>query len=68
MYNAAFGVTCESRFERSDRKDDDDEGTVAPGTMVSFWIEARSPRWEVDVMRDPSADLSSWEAIGPGVS
>lgn len=44
MYSAAFGVMCVSRFERSDKKDDDDEGTAAPGTMVSFWIVAMRPR------------------------
>lgn len=59
MYSAALGVMCVSRADRSERKDDDDEGMLAPGTMVSFWIVARRPRWEVEVMRFPRADLSS---------
>jgi hypothetical protein len=40
------------------------EDMVPLGTMVSFWIVARMPRWEVEVMRVPRADLSSWEACG----
>ena len=63
MYSAALGVMCESRLERSEKKEDEVEGIVAPGTMVSFWIVAMRPRWEVEVMRDPRADLSSWEAV-----
>jgi hypothetical protein len=57
------GVMCDSRFERSERKEEDVEVTVAPGTMVSLSMVARRPRWEVEVMRDPRADLSSWEAL-----
>ena len=34
------------------------------GMMVSFWIVARIPRCELEVMRLPTADLSSWEAMG----
>jgi hypothetical protein len=63
MYRAALGVMWDSRFERSERNEDDVEDTVAPGTMVSLSIVARRPRWEVEVMSDPRADLSSWEAL-----
>ena len=42
---------------------DDDEDIVPLGTMVSFWIVAMIPRCDVDVMRLPRADLSSWEAM-----
>jgi len=59
MYNAAFGATCDSRFARSDRNEDEVEDIVAPGMMVSLSIVARRPRCEVDVINDPSADLSS---------
>ena len=55
---------CVSRADRSERKDGEDEGMLAPGMMASFWIVARRPRWEVEVMRFPRADLSSWEAFG----
>jgi hypothetical protein len=56
-------VTCDSRLERSALNEDEVEGMVALGTMVSFCMVATSPRWEVDVIRLPSADLSSWEAV-----
>jgi hypothetical protein len=62
MYSAALGVMCDSRFERSERKEDELEVIEAPGMIVSFWMVARSPRCEVEVMRLPRADLSSWEA------
>jgi hypothetical protein len=62
MYSAALGVMCDSRLERSERKDDELDGIEAPGMMVSFWMVASSPRCEVEVMRLPRADLSSWEA------
>jgi hypothetical protein len=52
------------RLERSARKVEEDEDTVPLGTMVSFWIVARIPRCELEVMRLPRADLSSWEAMG----
>jgi hypothetical protein len=66
MYSAALGVTWEERLERSDRKEEEEEveGMEAPGMMVSFWMVARRPRWVVEVMRLPRADLSSWEAVG----
>jgi hypothetical protein len=47
MYSVALGWMCEERLERSER------------TIVSFWIVARRPRWEVEVMRLPRAVLSS---------
>ena len=52
------------RLERSARKVDADEDMVSLGMMVSFWIVARIPRCELEVMRLPTADLSSWEAMG----
>lgn len=64
MYSAALGVMCEERAERSPRKEDEAEGMESPGTMVSFWMVARRPRWEVEVMRLPRAVLSSCEAVG----
>jgi hypothetical protein len=54
---------CDSRLERSLRKEEDVEVIEAPGMMVSFWIVAKRPRCEVELMRFPRADLSSWEAI-----
>jgi hypothetical protein len=51
------------RFARSALKVEDDDVIVPLGTMVSFWIVARIPRWDVEVMRLPRADLSSWEAM-----
>ena len=39
------------------------EDMVPLGTIVSFWMVARIPRCEVEVMRVPRADLSSWEAV-----
>lgn len=56
-------MICDSRLERSERKEDDDEDIEPPGTMVSFSMVAKRPRWEGDVMRLPRADLSSWEAM-----
>jgi hypothetical protein len=55
---------CGWRLARSALKVDDEEEMVPLGTMVSFWIVARIPRWSVEVMRVPSAALSSWEAMG----
>jgi hypothetical protein len=57
---------CCWRLERSALKVDDDEETVPLGTMVSFWIVAKIPRWLDEVMRVPRAALSSWEAMGRG--
>jgi hypothetical protein len=51
------------RFARSALKVEEDDGIVPLGTIVSFWIVARIPRWEVEVIRLPRADLSSWEAM-----
>jgi hypothetical protein len=59
MYSVALGWMCEERLERSERKEDEEEEMEAPGTIVSFWIVARRPRWEVEVMRLPRAVLSS---------
>jgi len=53
---------CEERAERSAVKEDEDEGIVAWGMMVSFWIVARRPRWVDEVMRVPRADFSSCDA------
>ena len=50
-------------MERSARKVDEEEGMVAPGTIVSFSMVARRPRWVVEVMSVPRADLRSWEAV-----
>lgn len=63
MYNAALSLTWGWRFERSSTKVEAVEDIVPLGTIVSFWIVARMPRWLVDVMRLPRADLSSWEAV-----
>lgn len=54
------------RFERSERKDDEPEEIVAAGTMVSFSMVAKRPRWEAEVTRVPRADLSSCEAVDVG--
>lgn len=53
---------CESRAERSERNDEEEDATVPAGTIVSSLIVARRPRCEVDVISIPKADLSSWEA------
>ena len=53
----------DERFERSDVNEEDEDEIVPAGTMVSFWMVARMPRWEDDVIRVPRADLSSWEAV-----
>jgi hypothetical protein len=65
MYSAALGWMCSCKFARSEVNVEALlEDMVPLGTMVSFWIVARMPRWEVEVMRVPRADLSSWEACG----
>jgi hypothetical protein len=51
------------RLERSEVNVDALDDIVLLGTMVSFWIVAKMPRWEVEVIRVPRADLSSWEAM-----
>jgi hypothetical protein len=53
----------DERLERSLVKEEYDEGIVACGMMVSFWMVARRPRWEEEVMRVPRADLSSCDAV-----
>jgi hypothetical protein len=53
---------CEERLERSDEKDDEDEGMVAPGTIVSLDMVARRPRWLVEDISSPRADWSSLDA------
>lgn len=63
MYSTALGVRWLLRLERSDVKDEEEDEMVAPGTMVSFWMVARRPRWEVEVIKLPRADLSSCEAV-----
>jgi hypothetical protein len=55
---------CVLRFERSSRKVEAVEEIVAPGTMVSLSMRAMRPRCEEETMSSPSADLSSWEAVG----
>lgn len=42
---------------------EDEEDMVAPGTMVSFWMVAVRPRWSLEVISEPRADLSSCEAM-----
>jgi len=64
MYNAALGWMWDCRLERSSTNVEALDEIVPLGTIVSFWIVARMPRWSVEVMRLPSADLSSWEAGG----
>lgn len=64
MYSAALGVVWEERLLRSERKDDEVEGMVPLGMMVSDDMLARRPRWVVEVMSEARADLSSADADG----
>jgi hypothetical protein len=59
MYRAALGWMWDWRFERSDVNVEALDDIVPLGTTFSFWMVARMPRWEDEVMRVPRADLSS---------
>jgi hypothetical protein len=63
MYRAVLGWMCCCRFWRSEVNVEALDDIVPLGKTVSFWMVARMPRWEVEVMRVPRADLSSWEAV-----
>jgi len=59
-----FSVSRDSRFERSEEKSEDVEGTLAPGIRASGEMEmlASRPRWDGVERRDWKAVRSSWDA------